>query len=82
MLGAPKALLPIVVVTTNRRDAETIYTLHERIFKDVAADDAHTMVWLLQHEPATTIDAELEVDGPIYAVRFGAETGVYIGYPW
>ena len=82
MLGAPKPLLPIVVVTTSRKDATIITTLHEAIFKDVTADDAHTMVYRLQREPATTIDERLVVTSPIYAVRSGVETGVYIGYDW
>ncbi|RDX48315.1 hypothetical protein OH76DRAFT_1483953 [Lentinus brumalis] len=79
-LGAAKALVPIVVICSNREDAEAIFTLQEKIFKITLPDDAHTMVYLLQRPPATTLD--LEVKNPIYAVRVGRETGVYIGYEW
>ncbi len=75
-----KQLLPIVVVCTNREDAESISLLHHCIFSVVDADDAHGMVYRLQHWKDTT--ADLHVNRPIFAVRVGVKTGVYIGFDW
>ncbi|KAI0707555.1 hypothetical protein C8T65DRAFT_740341 [Cerioporus squamosus] len=75
-----KPLVPIVVVCSNREDAESIYLLHHCIFSVVEPDDAHGMVYRLQQWKDTT--ADLQVNRPIYAVRVGAQTGVYIGYDW
>ncbi len=72
--------MPIVVVCSNREDADTIFSLQESIFKITLPDDAYTMVYLLQRAPAMTI--ELEAKGPIYAVQAGREPGVYIGFAW
>ncbi|RDX49544.1 hypothetical protein OH76DRAFT_1482925 [Lentinus brumalis] len=75
-----KPLVPIVVVCTNREDAESIFLLHHCIFSVVDADDAHGMIYRLQHWKDTT--ADLQVNRPIYAVKCGMQTGVFVGYSW
>lgn len=81
--GAFKPLVPIIVVCTNRKDADLIFeTIQPVSFTNVAPDDAHTMIYTLQHEPVTTIQHRLQVKSPMFAIPAGVEPGIYIGFDW
>ncbi|KAI0712639.1 hypothetical protein C8Q76DRAFT_797474 [Earliella scabrosa] len=79
--GNYKPLLPVIVVCTTKKDAETVLKLNELIFNSVAPDDAHSMIYLLQVE-LDALKLDLDHPLPMYAVRAGAYPGIYCGFDW
>ena len=81
-LGKYRHLLPIVVCCASLKDAEAVQRLNGELFMLVEATDAYTMLQYVHYDQGPVKNIRLESPGPYYAVRYGKETGVYVGYNW
>ncbi|KAH9885088.1 hypothetical protein C8Q73DRAFT_660371 [Cubamyces lactineus] len=81
-LGQFASLVPIVVVCSVAEDANAIQQLNPAIFSVTPPKDAYRLVQLIQWEEGPVPKVRLETPGPYYAIRYGIETGIYIGFHW
>ncbi|KAI0749114.1 hypothetical protein C8Q74DRAFT_1222751 [Fomes fomentarius] len=73
-------LLPQIIITPSRKDAEKIYMLQEKIVGLVKPGDMHTLVYMLQEWVAGPL--MLTYAHPMWAIRDGMDPGLYLGYDW
>ncbi|CDO75654.1 hypothetical protein BN946_scf184941.g7 [Trametes cinnabarina] len=81
-LGRFLPILPIVVCCSNLRDAENIYQLNAALFMKADPQDAYTLLQYIMWDEGPVASLHLETPPPYYAIRFGIETGIWIGFPW
>ncbi|KAH9899230.1 hypothetical protein C8Q73DRAFT_639189 [Cubamyces lactineus] len=81
-LGQFASLVPIVVVCSVAEDVNAIQQLNPAIFSVTPPKDAYRLVQLIQWEEGPVPKVRLETPGPYYAIRYGIETGIYIGFHW
>ncbi|KAL7280958.1 hypothetical protein ACG7TL_005907 [Trametes sanguinea] len=79
-LGDFKPLLPIVIACAEEQDAHAIFDLDFEVFESTSELDNHRLIYMLQQPPAT--DIVLKKNSPIYCVRVGIETGIWVGFSW
>ncbi|KAI0368265.1 hypothetical protein BV20DRAFT_1054235 [Pilatotrama ljubarskyi] len=75
----PSALLPILVTCAYEQDAELIDEINDGIIAQARPNDNHTIVWKCQQPPVSTFNI---AGKPIWAIRRGVQTGIWIGFNW
>ncbi|KAJ2979824.1 hypothetical protein NUW54_g11087 [Trametes sanguinea] len=75
-------VLPIVVCCSNLNDAEAIFRLNGELFLKADPNDVYTLLQYVMWDEGPLASVRLETPGPYYAIRFGVETGIWIGFPW
>ncbi|KAI0323320.1 hypothetical protein GY45DRAFT_1264804 [Cubamyces sp. BRFM 1775] len=81
-LGHFASLVPIVIACSLSEDAEVINTLNSEIFTITPPEDAYRLLQLVQWDDGPLTKITLKTPGPYYAIRYGVETGIYIGFQW
>ncbi|KAI9061961.1 hypothetical protein FKP32DRAFT_1677588 [Trametes sanguinea] len=81
-VGQHASLLPIVVTCSTLSDAEAVNKLNSEIFLVTSPTDAYRMMQLVQWEEGPLSKITLQTPGPYYAIRYGVETGIFIGFQW
>ncbi|KAL7283094.1 hypothetical protein ACG7TL_002519 [Trametes sanguinea] len=78
-LGAFKPLLPIVVVCPTWEEGNEVYTVQQEL-ASVDPQDGEALRTLVA--TSDSFNNVLTHTSLFYPVRFGAETGIYVGFPW
>ncbi|KAH9899138.1 hypothetical protein C8Q73DRAFT_787061 [Cubamyces lactineus] len=81
-LGKFRPLLPIVVCCSLLSDAEAINKLNNELFLRVDRDDAATMMRWIEWEDGPVVRLNPKTPPPYYAIRYGKETGIWVGFEW
>ncbi|KAL7283107.1 LOW QUALITY PROTEIN: hypothetical protein ACG7TL_002532 [Trametes sanguinea] len=75
-------VLPIVVCCWNLNNAEAIFRLNGELFLKADPNDMYTLLQYVMWDEGPLASVWLETPGPYYAIRFGVETGIWIGFTW
>ena len=81
-LGMYASLVPIVVICSLAEDADAINQLNVSIFSVTRPTDAYRLNQLVQWEDGPVSKIKLKTARPYYAIHYGIETGIYIGFHW